>query len=246
MFDELGLGDGQHSRAKLGAGAIGFVSRFETREAVKQSSGAEVLLCTLFAMPPVCHLGECLGIPWVCCFPCHVPDALLRGFEASFLLSFSELALVMRARDEGLKFRTTGFSWFRPFFTENHSLLREKVLGLPPVPGYRDRDAVIDDESASDDLAEALLNPGRFLLGVPAAMLRSLKLKLQPRAVVCGPWAPSTPGGTRFPVLARALQRLLSSSHVRKTAESWKKLCWAPLQVEKKPCLEAKSTCLAH
>ena len=31
---------------------------------------------------------------------------------------------------------------------------------------------------------------------------------------MCGPWAPSTPGDTRFPVLARALQRLLSSSDV--------------------------------
>ena len=115
------------------------------------------------------------------------------------------------------------------------------------MPEYRERDAVVDDESASDDLAGALLNPGRFLLGVPAAILRSMELKLTPRAVVCDPCAPSSPGGTRFPVLARALQRLLSSSDVRKATEScWKKLCWAPFQVEKKPCLEAKTTCTAH
>ena len=86
-----------------------------------------------------------------------------------------------------------------PFFTENHSLLREELLGLPPVPGYRERDAGVDDESASDDLAEVLRNLGRFLLGVPAAMLRGLELELRPRAVVWGPWAPSSPGDICLP-----------------------------------------------
>ena len=95
-------------------------------------------------------------------------------------------------------------------------------MGLPPVPGYRERDVVVGDECASEDLAEALLNPGTFLLGVPAALLRSLKLRLPPRAVVCGPWAVSTPGDTCFPVLSRALQRLLSSLDVRKAPASSK------------------------
>ena len=148
----MGLGDGQHSRAKLGAAAIAFVSRFEKRKAVEQPCCVEVLLCNLFAMPPMYHLGECLGILWVCCSPCLVPDAQPHGFEASFLSSFPELALVLRARDEGLGSRTAGFSsrlitscskrssWdchrcrhtenetyvkteFWPPFTENHSLL---------------------------------------------------------------------------------------------------------------------------
>ena len=113
-------------------------------------------------MRPVYHLGECLDIPWVCCSPCLVPGALLRGFEASFLLSFSELALVMRARDEGLKFETTGFSWadvnteFWPFFTENQSLLREEPLELPQVLGYSERDPGDNDESASYCLAKGV------------------------------------------------------------------------------------------
>ena len=69
-------------------------------------------------------------------------------------------------------------AWLWSLVTVNHSLLREELLGLPPVPAYRERDAGVDDESASDDLVEALRNPGRFVLSVPAAMLRYLELEL--------------------------------------------------------------------
>ena len=109
--------------------------RAEWLKAVEQSFGADVLLCNLFAMPPVHHLSERLGIPWVCGSPCLVPYAAPAGFEASFLSSFPELASVLRARDEGLGSGTAGFSWadvkawLWPLFTENHSLLREELLG---------------------------------------------------------------------------------------------------------------------
>ena len=49
----------------------------EWLQAVEQSCGADVLLCNLFAMPPVYHLSERLGIPWVCCSPCLVPCLLV-------------------------------------------------------------------------------------------------------------------------------------------------------------------------
>ena len=157
---------------------VGGRSRGEWLQAVQQSCGADELLCSLFAMRPVYHLSKRLGMPWVCCSPCLVLYAAPAGFEASFLSSFPELASVLRALDEGLGSGTAGFSWadvkawLWPLVTVNHSLLREELLGLPPVPAYRERDAGVDDESASDDLVEALRNPGRFVLSVPAAMLR--------------------------------------------------------------------------
>ena len=132
---------------------VGGRRRGEWLQALQQSCGADVLLCNLFAMPPVYHLNERLGMPWVCFSPCLVPYAAPSGFEASFPYSFSELASVLRAREEGLGSGTACFSWadvktwLWPFFTENHALLREGLLELPPVPGYRERDPVVDERT---------------------------------------------------------------------------------------------------
>ena len=51
--------------------------RSEWIEAILKALDAELLVCNLFAMPPVYHLSERLDIPWICCSPSLIPYQML-------------------------------------------------------------------------------------------------------------------------------------------------------------------------
>ncbi|CAE8617623.1 unnamed protein product, partial [Polarella glacialis] len=170
---------------------LGGKRREEWVAAVLMSRDADMLVGNLFAMPVVYHLAERLGVPWFCASPSLVPYSAPPGFREGFEMDFPDLYRALCRRDEGLDGESASGSgvlswrsveaWLWPIFTENHALLREELLGLPPVPGY--------DEADQLDLAS--LRPGHFLLGLHRPLLDDKSLSaLPPESEVCGAWLP--------------------------------------------------------
>ena len=59
---------------------VGGRRRVEWVKVVSLAKDADVLVCNLFALPPVYHLSERLVIPWFCCSPSLVPYAAPARF----------------------------------------------------------------------------------------------------------------------------------------------------------------------
>ncbi|CAK9028573.1 unnamed protein product [Durusdinium trenchii] len=161
--------------------------RAEWIEAIGRAGDADVLVCNLFAMPPVFHLAERLKIPWICCSPSLIPYSMPETFEQELTENMPDLMEVLKKRDEpgdeSLFSWSTVKSWMWPVFTESHAILREEFLGLPPVPGDRAGDG-------HDHFAPETLKGAQFLLGIPAALIPA-SVTLPPAAVVCGAWSPA-------------------------------------------------------
>lgn len=169
---------------------LGGRRRAEWVAAVLRSRDADVLVGNLFALPVVFHLAERLGVPWLVASPCLVPYSAPPGFEQSFSQEMPELFDVLRRVEPGVACGS-GFGggrlgwrdvcdWLWPLFTENHALLREELLGLPPVPGYDEHDRVRPEA----------LQAGPLLLGLPSALLTAdVRASLPLSARVCGAWA---------------------------------------------------------
>eukprot|EP00439_Symbiodinium_sp_Y106_P055952 s1777_g7.t2 len=170
--------------------------RAEWVEAVAAARDADALVCNLFAMPPVYHLSERLDVPWMCCSPCLVPYSMPPGFEQGFAETMPELFAFLREQDTNVAVPSeppafswkTVCNWLWPVFTESHALLREELLGLAPVPGYA------EEVGAERDHFDAkTLRLGKFLLGIPAALLSAADpgRALPTEAKICGHWSPS-------------------------------------------------------
>eukprot|EP00435_Cladocopium_sp_Y103_P001835 s148_g1.t1 len=163
--------------------------RAEWVEAISLCQDADLLVCNLFAMPPVFHLSERLKIPWLCCSPSLIPYSMPPGFEEQFAEDMPDLFEVLKARDvpgdESLFSWSTVKTWLWPVFTESHAILREEFLGLSPVPG----DVI---SHGKDRCAPETLKGAKFLLGIPKSLLTS-QCTLPPNSVVCGSWMPEAP-----------------------------------------------------
>eukprot|EP00913_Durusdinium_trenchii_P002228 g2058.t1 len=139
--------------------------RAEWIEAIGRAGDADVLVCNLFAMPPVFHLAERLKIPWICCSPSLIPYSMPETFEQELTENMPDLMEVLKKRDEpgdeSLFSWSTVKSWMWPVFTESHAILREAVSMF-------------------------VLREPR----IPAALIPA-SVTLPPAAVVCGAWSPA-------------------------------------------------------
>jgi len=141
---------------------LGGQRRAEWVAAAVGARDADVLVGNLFALAIVFHLAERLDVPWLIASPSLVPYAAPCDFAQAFAGEFPELhAALLQGGVPGWTWQDIE-SWLWPLFTENHALLREELLGLPPVPGY----------DGKDRLQPQSLRHGRFLLGLPEVLLK--------------------------------------------------------------------------
>eukprot|EP00434_Breviolum_minutum_P008017 symbB.v1.2.007072.t1/scaffold422.1/size209270/1 len=184
--------------------------RAEWVEAITLCQDADILVCNLFAMPPVYHLSERLGLPWLCCSPSLIPYAMPPGFEEQFAEDMPDLMEVLKARDvpgdESLFSWSTVKTWLWPIFTESHAILREEFLGLPPVPGD-----VVRSDGLKDRFAPETLKAAKFFLGIPQTLMTSPS-ELPPGSIICGSW---TPGGYEGYVPPEDLERFFQECDVK-------------------------------